>query len=204
EFDSLPFSPGNRLSGRIHLRFETQAVHGIDLRLTCVRRIITGSGKSQSTSNITLWQGDKNIPSGAVGPGPLGRAIPVDFELPAEALDTNHNDPRIRSSGYRTLERMFQAWTIPTISSFPYSTPLPPPKWRAPQPHRPHRATQWSDLQPLDKLAIVTPVMCHGPHAPKSSFGCVKAARNFTSPPSVRRDERSPFFSLPSCLAEPP
>lgn len=94
EFDSLPFSPGERLSGRIHLRFETQATHGIDVRLTCVRRVITGSGKSQSTSNITLWQGDKNVSSGAVCPGPLGRAIPVDFELPAEALDTNHNNPR--------------------------------------------------------------------------------------------------------------
>ena len=94
EFDSLPFSPGERLSGRIHLRFETQAAHGIDLRLACVRRVITGSGKGQSTGNITLWQADKNVPSGAVGPGPLGRAIPVDFELPAEALDTNYNNPR--------------------------------------------------------------------------------------------------------------
>jgi len=92
EFDSLPFSPGERLSGRINLRFETQAAHGIDLRLSCVRRIITGSGKSQSTSNITLWQADKNVPSGAVGPGPLGRAIPVDFELPLEAFDTNQNN----------------------------------------------------------------------------------------------------------------
>jgi len=94
EFDSLPFSPGKCLSGRIHLRFETQAAHGIDLRLTCVRRVITGSGKSQSTSNLTLWQADKNVPSGAVGPGPLGRAIPVDFELPAESLDTDHNNLR--------------------------------------------------------------------------------------------------------------
>jgi len=93
EFDSLPFSPGEHLSGRVQLRFETQAAHGIDLRLSCVRRIVTGSGKNQSTSNITLWQADKNVPSGAVGPGPLGRAIPVDFELPVEALDTNHNNP---------------------------------------------------------------------------------------------------------------
>jgi hypothetical protein len=93
EFGSLPFSPGERLSGRIQLRFETQAAHGIDLRLSCVRRVITAAGKNRSTSNITLWQADKNVPSGAVGPGPLGRAIPVDFELPAEALDTNHNDP---------------------------------------------------------------------------------------------------------------
>ncbi|HXY25874.1 MAG TPA: HEAT repeat domain-containing protein [Candidatus Acidoferrum sp.] len=93
EFDSLPFSPGERLRGRIHLRFETQAAHGIDLRLSCVRRVVTGYGKNRSTSNITLWQADKNVPSGAVGPGPLGRAIPVDFELPAEAVNTNHNNP---------------------------------------------------------------------------------------------------------------
>jgi hypothetical protein len=92
EFDSLPFAFGQRATGRIHLRFETQAPHGIDLRLRCVRRVITGSGKNSSTSNITLWQADKNVPSGAVGPGPLGRAIPVDFELPAEGLATDHNN----------------------------------------------------------------------------------------------------------------
>jgi hypothetical protein len=92
EFDSLPFSPGGRVAGRIHLRFETQATHGIDLRLRCVRRVVTGSGKNQSTTNITLWQADKNIPSGAVGPGSLGRAIPVDFELPVEGLGTDHNN----------------------------------------------------------------------------------------------------------------
>ncbi|HYL84254.1 MAG TPA: HEAT repeat domain-containing protein [Candidatus Angelobacter sp.] len=92
EFDSLPFSLGQRATGRIHLKFETQAAHGIDLRLTCVRRVVTGSGKSQSTSNITLWQADKNVPSGALAPGPLGRAIPVDFELSADGLQTDHNN----------------------------------------------------------------------------------------------------------------
>jgi len=92
EFDALPFSPGERLSGRIHLRFETQAAHGFDLRLTCVRRIVTGSGKNSTTSKVTLWQADKNVPSGAAGPGPLGRAIPVDFELPPDGLHTDHTN----------------------------------------------------------------------------------------------------------------
>src|SRR6266849_8959526 len=92
EFDSLPFSPGERVSGRIHLRFETQAAHGIDLRLSCVRRVVSGSGKNSTTSKIVLWQADKNVPSGAVGPGPLGRAIPVDFALPAESLVTDHTN----------------------------------------------------------------------------------------------------------------
>jgi hypothetical protein len=93
EFNSLPFSPGVRVDGRIHLKLETEAQHGIDLRLTCVRRVVTGSGKSQSTNQVVLWQADQNIPSGAVGPGPLGRAIPVDFVLPAESLVTNQDNP---------------------------------------------------------------------------------------------------------------
>lgn len=94
EFDSLPFSPGAQVTGRIQLRFETQAAHGIDLRLSCIRRIVTGSGKSTTTSKIALWQAEKNVPAGTVAPGPLGRAIPVDFELPAGALITDHSNPR--------------------------------------------------------------------------------------------------------------
>jgi hypothetical protein len=93
ELDSLPFSPGQRVTGRIQLRFETQAAHGIDLRLRCIRRIVSGSGKNSTTSNVTLWQANKNVPSGAIAPGPLGRAIPVDFELPADGLLTDHNNP---------------------------------------------------------------------------------------------------------------
>jgi hypothetical protein len=88
----LPFSPGARVGGRIHLRFETQATHGIDLRLTCTRRIVSGSGNNRSTSQINLWQADKNVPSEAIAPGPLGRAIPVDFELPVDGLITDHSD----------------------------------------------------------------------------------------------------------------
>jgi len=92
EFDPLPISPGRRMTGRIQLRFETQATHGIDLRLTCVRRIVSGSGNNRTTSKVTLWQADKNIPSGAMEPGPIGRAIPVDFELPADGLVTDHSN----------------------------------------------------------------------------------------------------------------
>ena len=92
EFDPLPLSPGRRLTARIQLRFETQASHGIDLRLSCVRRIVSGSGNSRTTSKVTLWQADKNIPSGALEPGPIGRAIPVEFELPADGLVTDHSN----------------------------------------------------------------------------------------------------------------
>jgi HEAT repeat protein len=93
EFNSLPFSPGDRAGGRIHLKLETQAAHGIDLRLSCVRRVVTGSGDSRTTREAVLWQAEQNVPSGAVSPGPLGRMIPVDFALPAGAYVTNHDNP---------------------------------------------------------------------------------------------------------------
>jgi HEAT repeat protein len=93
EFDALPFSPGERVGGRIHLKLDTRVDHGIDLRLSCVRKIVTGSGKNSSTSKVILWQADQNIPAGAVGPGPLGRAIPVDFTPPADSQFTNQDNP---------------------------------------------------------------------------------------------------------------
>lgn len=93
EFDSLPISPGRRITGRIQLRFETQAAHGIDLRLRCVRRIVSGSGNNRTVNSATLWQADKNVSSGAIEPGPLGRAIPVEFDLPTESLVTDHDNP---------------------------------------------------------------------------------------------------------------
>lgn len=92
EMDALPFSPGLHVTGRIQLRFDTQADHGIDLRLSCVRRIVTGSGNNRSTSKITLWQADKNVPMGTIGSGPMGRSIPVDFELPLESLVTDNSN----------------------------------------------------------------------------------------------------------------
>ncbi len=93
EFDALPFSPGERVTGRIQLKFETRAEHGINLRLRCIRRVFTGSGKQRTKSEIVLWQAEKNVPAGAVEPGPQGRAIPVDFSLPAESLVTDHDQP---------------------------------------------------------------------------------------------------------------
>ncbi len=93
EFDVLPFSPGERVDGRIHLKFDTRAEHGIDLRLSCVRKLVSGSGDNRSTNQIVLWQAEHNVPAGAVEPGPLGGAIPVDFSPPADSLITDHDSP---------------------------------------------------------------------------------------------------------------
>src|SRR5208282_3610040 len=94
EFASLPFSPGRTLKGTIHLRFNTDARHGIDLTLSCVRRVITGGGKNRSTLQSILWQADKNVPQASLAPGPVGDAvIPVEFSIPGDAYESNHDDP---------------------------------------------------------------------------------------------------------------
>src|SRR5258707_2583788 len=94
EFDTLPFSIGERVRGRIHLQFDARAEHGIDLRLSCVRKVVSGSGENSTTNQIILWQSDQNVPAGALAPGPLGSAIPVDFSIPADTAITNHDNPR--------------------------------------------------------------------------------------------------------------
>lgn len=93
EFYSLPFSPGGRLGGRIHLKLDADAAHGVDLRLSCVRKTITGTGNSRSVVNTVLWQTEQNVPSGAIGMDPLGRAIPVDFAIPSDAYVTDLDNP---------------------------------------------------------------------------------------------------------------
>jgi hypothetical protein len=93
EFYSLPFSPGGRLSGRIHLKLDSNAAHGIDLRLSCVRKLITGSGDNRSTSQTVLWQTEQNVPSGAIAMDSLGGMIPVDFVIPPDAYVTDLDNP---------------------------------------------------------------------------------------------------------------
>jgi hypothetical protein len=93
EFFSLPFSPGGHLSGRIHLKLDADARHGIDLRLSCFRRTVSGTGNNRSTVQTVLWQTEQNVPSGAVGMDPLGRTIPVDFAIPGNAYVTDLDNP---------------------------------------------------------------------------------------------------------------
>jgi hypothetical protein len=93
EFDALPFSPGRRVSGRIHLKLDRNAAHGIDLRLSCVRKIIQGSRDDRSTVQTVLWQTEQNVPPGAIQMEALGGMIPVDFLIPADAYVTDRDNP---------------------------------------------------------------------------------------------------------------
>ena len=92
EFYSLPFSPGGTLSGRIHLKLDSSVEHGIDLRLSCVRKTVTGSGNNRSTVETVLWQSDQHISSGALGMDPSGRTIPIEIAIPSDGYVTDKDN----------------------------------------------------------------------------------------------------------------
>jgi hypothetical protein len=92
-FDTVPFSPGSRVKGVIHLKLPTTTPHGIDLRLSCKRRIVTGSGKNQSVNELVLWQNEINVPAESVMHGLADAEIPVDFAIPADAYEANDDNP---------------------------------------------------------------------------------------------------------------
>jgi hypothetical protein len=92
EMNARPFSPGGRLAGAIHVQLNTDAPHGVDLQLSCIRRIATGSGEDRSTHNLPLWEDSRNIPGASLQRGPLDTRIPVEFTLPPDAYQTNHDN----------------------------------------------------------------------------------------------------------------
>lgn len=94
--DTVPFCPGARVKGVIHLKLPTATPHGIDLRLSCKRRIVTGSGKNQSVTEMVLWQDEKNIPAQSVMHGLTDAEIPVEFTIPPDIYETNDDNPNDR------------------------------------------------------------------------------------------------------------
>ena len=55
QMSSVPGVIGSDLQGQIEARFLHSPDHGIHLQLSCVHRFVTGTGKSQTTSEKILW-----------------------------------------------------------------------------------------------------------------------------------------------------
>ncbi len=94
EMTPVPGVIGGELKGMIQARFPHSPDHGIQLRISCVNRVTSGSGDSQSTSENILWRGETNLSSGQVYPGPAGTSIPVSFHIPWDAQPTETRSPR--------------------------------------------------------------------------------------------------------------
>ncbi len=94
EMAGVPGVIGRDLKGMIQARFPHSPDHGIHLRLSCVNRVTTGSGKSASTSEHILWRDEADLTAAQIYPGPAGTTIPVKFRLPWDAQATEKRSPR--------------------------------------------------------------------------------------------------------------
>jgi len=95
-FDALPLAVGRTLHGEVESRVSDVPPNGFVVRLTCVRRVVTSSGKSTSTSERILWQEEQRVGAGAAMPNPNGVRVPFRFALPADAEVADERNPRDR------------------------------------------------------------------------------------------------------------
>src|ERR1700690_946739 len=59
EMAAVPGALGGTVEGQIQVNGRLQPEHGLHLRLSCVRRATTGSGKNRGPSEKILWQDEK-------------------------------------------------------------------------------------------------------------------------------------------------
>lgn len=143
EMSSVPGVVGRELNGQIQARFPHSPDHGVHLRLSCVHRVTTGSGNSQSTTENIMWRDEADLASGQLCPGPNGTTIAVHFGIPLDAQATEK-----RSAGDEFV------WVLEALADVPgvdyhdifevpvFRTPQTPTqaeaeKFAAPEPARP-------------------------------------------------------------------
>src|SRR2546425_958188 len=63
------------------------------LTLTCVNRVVTGTGKDRSTWEKVVWQEEQTVAREGLEPGPEGEIVPVSFRLPLDAPPTRSDNP---------------------------------------------------------------------------------------------------------------
>ena len=96
----LPASPGGACAGTIRTRLERPpgGVQGmassgndrlvITLKLTCLRRVVSGHGKNRSVRENIVWREEQQVAAEHISFMPHGASIPVHFAIPADALET--------------------------------------------------------------------------------------------------------------------
>src|SRR5262249_37189041 len=58
-------------------------------KLSCVNRVITGSGENRNANEKILWREEKTISPAELCPGPTGSCIPISFRLPLDIPQTD-------------------------------------------------------------------------------------------------------------------
>jgi hypothetical protein len=90
----VPFVVGRDLRGTIQARFLNVPAKGVQLKLSCIHRTVSGSGNSRTTQEKIVWRDEKTVPPEQLSLGPIGTSIPVEFSIPVDGNSTDNTDPR--------------------------------------------------------------------------------------------------------------
>lgn len=95
EMAEFPAAPGRKLLGVAHLGMHLRPASGFRVVLQSLKNVTTGSGKNRSTQTTTLWQQTKLIDRDLLDHDPRRSAIPIAFEIPADAEPTDESNPSV-------------------------------------------------------------------------------------------------------------
>jgi hypothetical protein len=82
EMAAMPGALGGTLEGMVQVNTRLRPEHGLHLRLSCLRRSTTGTGKDRSTTEKILWQDEKWLRPDLPQTDLNATGIPVYFKLP--------------------------------------------------------------------------------------------------------------------------
>ncbi len=95
ELHTLPGVIGGSLSGAIEIESKVRTQTGFKLRLTCVERKTSGSGKNRSTHEHILWEDEKRILKDFLEHERDRTGLPVFFNIPFDQPETRNGNPAI-------------------------------------------------------------------------------------------------------------
>jgi hypothetical protein len=76
---------GRTLEGEIETALQAPPEGGVEVRLACVRRVTSGTGKQRKTTERTVWQDHVTVPPEDLARGLAGLRVPVAFAIPSDA-----------------------------------------------------------------------------------------------------------------------
>lgn len=84
-----PVPLGGQLAGMVEIPAKVKAAHGFKVRLECLERLTTGSGKNRSTRETPLWQDHATVTQDLLAHQADKTAVPVQFTLPRDCPEAS-------------------------------------------------------------------------------------------------------------------
>jgi len=93
EMGEFPGVVGGDVVGGVHVAARVDAAQGVTMRLTCIERTVTGSGKNRRTHESVLWQDEMLLPAASLAVSRGATTIPVAFRVPFDCRQSEELSP---------------------------------------------------------------------------------------------------------------